>query len=73
MRTWEIERLARTPIGEKVEYDDVILVPEDLSRMACEDCYFIGRKECPFIPCSCYSRMDEKECVYVEDKDDEGV
>lgn len=73
MRAWEIERLARTPIGERVEYDDVILIPEPSDKMACEDCYFIGMKECSFVPCSSHSRMDEKDCVYVEDRENEEV
>lgn len=73
MRAWEIERLAKTPIGEKVEYEDAILIPETSDKMACEDCFFIGMRECSFVPCSSHSRMDEKDCVYVEVEDDEGV
>lgn len=68
MRVYELQELANTAIGREVEYDDTILMPEKVSNLGCEGCYFVGKNECAFVPCSANERMDEENCVYIEVK-----
>ena len=56
-------------IGERFEYDGVVLEVRECSNLICNDCYFHIRKLCDYITrayCMRLSRKDKKEVKFVQ-------